>query len=166
MLHDMGVSWERIDFDPEPGTAAAGGPNWRNHRVEFSAVRFVPEEGLAEASEPVETDDDLAALLADSVFYFGNSSASIRRSDRAKLDRVARRVTDDGESRVIGVRAFADRWGNEDFNMALARQRQGAIFDALVELGVPPERLEAAEIAIATDGGPSWKQRRAELVIY
>jgi outer membrane protein OmpA-like peptidoglycan-associated protein len=182
MLQQMGVPWRCIRIEDEVGEIEPGPPSWREHRVEFTAIKSLPPDaevasGDGDADETGEdkqlevniagSDDPLAMLVEDATIYFGGNSADVRTNDEKKLRRIASYLTKDGETRNLAVRAVTDRWGNKDYNRALGRRRQKAVIGVLASAGAPPERLIADKIKSTTadEGGPSWKQRRAELTL-
>ena len=107
MLQQMGVEWQRIRIEDEVGVSDPDArPSWRDHRVEFSAIRTLPpgdstSEELAASggATGVEldatvagSDDPLATLVADTIIYFGGNSAKVspQRQEEAQTHRRVR----------------------------------------------------------------------------
>ncbi len=113
----------------------------------------------------------LAPAVLQERLYFDLNSAAIQAADRAgKLAAIATflEASPDVQLKIIG---HSDEQGSREVNEIVARDRAAAVRDALVDLGLEPERLLTEAIPDPpTDLGPEaprWQGRcvRFELVL-
>lgn len=91
---------------------------------------------------------------------FGMGSS---RLDPAARDQLTALVEDLGDWRLAVEGGFSPE-GNREANLALASARAAAVQQALLELGLPPERVEVRPPAIPEGGGPASSQRVAVII--
>ena len=89
----------------------------------------------AESPEPAETQQF--------VVRFDSGSAQLRQDALAVVDRAANAARN-GANPSLLLEGHADTVGNEAFNLELSRQRAEAVQQALVQRGVPRDRISLA----------------------
>ncbi len=114
---------------------------------------------VAAASASVAQDDDRILI------YFDSGSAEISPSEIEKLD-LAARTFRAGDPLVMFVTGTADRTGPADGNLALSVDRAATVADALIDRGIPAERLFVvgkgeAEVRVQTDDNIAEQGNRA-----
>ena len=70
-----------------------------------------------------------------------------------------------GIGTVITITGYADRTGNAQANVDLAKQRAVAVRDALVAQGVNPERIRLSPPATVTGTGADDEARRVDIAV-
>jgi outer membrane protein OmpA-like peptidoglycan-associated protein len=106
--------------------------------------------------------------LQDVVFDVGR--AELRPGAYRTLERLAQVLRQHPERRVR-VEGFTDSTGSEDLNLDLSQRRAMAVRDALVGMGVPPERIEVRGFGeafpVASNATVAGRQmnRRVEIVL-
>jgi outer membrane protein OmpA-like peptidoglycan-associated protein len=109
--------------------------------AEAPAAAPEPKAAPAEQAQADACEGGLGALLGRSTVEFATGSAVLAPSSRALLDRVAEVArTCPGTLRVEG---HTDSTGDAARNLALSQARAEAVRQALVERGLPAERLVA-----------------------
>ncbi|MCB9674552.1 MAG: OmpA family protein [Alphaproteobacteria bacterium] len=112
--------------------------------------------GRVELGQPVLFDLDRAALRADS---------------RALLEDVARRLKSDRSIALLEIAGHTDDQGGVVYNQQLSERRATIVRDALVGLGVEPERLVRRGYGLSrpasagTDDASRQLNRRVEFVV-
>ena len=113
---------------------------------------------------------DPEALKADTV-YFDLDSATIKNSEKSKLDRVAEYIKSNSSHDLI-IEGHCDERGTENYNLSLGEKRAGALREYLIgNCGVNSDRVEIisyGEIRPASigQGESNWsKNRRGEFVV-
>lgn len=91
---------------------------------------------------------------------FGMGSS---RLDPAARDQLAQLVRELGDWRLAVEGGFSPE-GNREANLALARARAAAVQQALLELGLPPDRVELRPPAVPEGEGPASSQRVAVII--
>ncbi len=101
--------------------------------------------------------------------YFDYDKASVRASERPKLQQAADYLRDNPDARLI-VEGNCDWRGTREYNLALGDRRAGAVKQYLMDLGIDQARIEtlshgdlnatenAAEATMSQD-------RRADLIV-
>jgi outer membrane protein OmpA-like peptidoglycan-associated protein len=109
---------------------------------------------------------DFARAAAGPV-EFARSSAEIRASSYATLDRVVN-AADDCRDDTITITGHTDSTGSEAWNLRLSRERAGSVAGYLQRHGIDPERLRVeglgSSVPIADDDTPHGRSlnRRIE----
>ncbi len=88
---------------------------------------------------PGSTDEDHAALAADTI-HFAYDSAAIRKTDKSNLQAVADALSRDPSAKLL-IEGNCDERGTEEYNRALGERRALAARQALAKLGVDPMRI-------------------------
>lgn len=83
-------------------------------------------------------------LLILEKIYFETNSAVIQRRSLTVIDAVAATLIGNPQIRKLEVQGHADERGNDDYNLRLTRDRAAAVVEALVQRGVPRDRLQSA----------------------
>ena len=110
-----------------------------------AAARAVDSEVAVVEDDAAKAADEAAAkaaALADRmpVVYFDFDRYNIRSDMQAKVEQIAR-IMKEESSVNFRIEGNCDEWGTEEYNYALGLRRAKAIQDALVRLGVQPDRL-------------------------
>ncbi|MEM7327701.1 MAG: OmpA family protein [Pseudomonadota bacterium] len=106
-----------------------------------------PEPSPDETAIPVEVDQAaeceraIAALFLDSKIEFATGSARIAEVSGRLLDQLTARVATCDVAMVI--EGHTDSTGSASLNDQLSLARANAVRDALIERGIPPERIVA-----------------------
>lgn len=101
---------------------------------------------------------------------FDSGQANLKSGSRRALENVARFVGRQADREIV-IEGFTDSVGPDDFNQALSERRAEAVRDALVDLGVPPERITARGLGeafpVANNSTAAGRQlnRRVEIVM-
>ena len=108
------------------GTAEPIGPNGTNPLAPIASF-----EGR---------DVDYKPFEADTV-YFDYDRASIKASERSKLEDVANQLKKAAPGNDVVVEGHCDERGTEEYNRALGERRAQAIREYLIGLGIGAERI-------------------------
>ncbi|MCA9533485.1 MAG: OmpA family protein [Myxococcales bacterium] len=87
--------------------------------------------------------DDNSLIILDKI-YFETNSAQIMSRSNAILDAVAATLRGNPQIRLIEVQGHADERGNDQHNLRLTQDRAASVVEALVQRGVPRDRLRSA----------------------
>jgi peptidoglycan-associated lipoprotein len=163
-----------------PGRAVHRG-NWPDGRIDTSGARFsrpapVP---VAPAEEEWQPADPMPALSAADLnrmgvlqtVHFDFDQAALASTEQQNVLRAnAIWLADNPTARII-VEGHCDERGTRRYNLALGQRRAEAARDALVAMGVAPERIEVVSYgeelpAEARSNEAAWAaNRRAEFII-
>jgi outer membrane protein OmpA-like peptidoglycan-associated protein len=119
----------------------------------------------------IEQTDRGVQIFLPSTVLFDAGKAEFKQADAAPyLDRLAKLLTDKTKN-MVAVEGHTDNVGNAAGNQKLSEQRAEVIRAALVQRGVPAERLSSVGYSFnrplasnATDQGKAMN-RRVELII-
>jgi peptidoglycan-associated lipoprotein len=112
---------------------------------------------------------DTAALAAYTI-HFGFDSAAIKKTEQASLAAVASALKGNPSDKLL-IEGNCDERGTEEYNRALGERRALAAREALVKLGVSPDRIRTISYGKDKPVDPShtegaWsKNRRADFVL-
>jgi outer membrane protein OmpA-like peptidoglycan-associated protein len=128
------------------------------------------ESQLAQMQEmkPQETERGIVLTLTDVLFDLDKST--LKPGAERTLDKLARLLKESPE-RTLLVEGFTDSTGPEEYNQKLSEERAQAVRDALVGLGINPERIRTRgygeNFPVASNENPGGRQlnRRVEIVI-
>jgi outer membrane protein OmpA-like peptidoglycan-associated protein len=95
-----------------------------------------PDHGIVEWGE--------GGLTMMEPIYFQTDSAVIQRRSHRLLDAIAAAILGNPAARLLEVQGHADERGDDDYNLALTRDRAAAVVEALVERRVAEGRLRFA----------------------
>lgn len=124
---------------------------------------------LGEAGKHDGWPQDRETLKADTV-YFDFDSSAIKDNQKAKIQAVADYLRN-SSGNALKVEGHCDERGTEEYNRALGERRALAIREALVGLGIAPDRIDTisfGEDKPAVDGHDeaAWsKNRRGEFIV-
>lgn len=141
----------------------------------------VPSDAPAAGTTPSGRSSLVAALggratehgilldLADSDLSFPVGQATLPAGERPGLDRIAS-VLVQHPTLTIRVEGHTDSAGPEHANLTLSQARADAVRQALVERGVPAERIETVGLGetrpIADNGTPAGRDRNRRIEVY
>jgi peptidoglycan-associated lipoprotein len=139
--------------------------------VNSTTVTTPPEKAGEQTSRPDmgNFNEDKEALKAESV-HFDLDRATVKGSERPKLDRVAAYMKSEG-SISLRVEGNCDERGTEDYNRSLGERRALSAREYLVNSGVAPERITTVTLGEdnPADTGhdeSAWsKNRRADFIV-
>lgn len=115
-----------------------------------------------------ETDRGLVLVPGNILFEF--DSANIKPGSERTIQKVAQFLIEYPD-RQIQVEGFTDSVGDETYNQELSRRRAEAVKQALINAGVPSNRINAEgmgeEFPVASNETPSGRleNRRVEIIV-
>ena len=80
-------------------------------------------------------------ILIETTLYFEFSSAEVTSKEKAKLMDVLKHLNGSQNAKVL-VSGYADKVGNEEFNLNLSLKRAEKVRDELIKLGVNSNQIE------------------------
>lgn len=104
--------------------------------------------GIAPVLDPLHCQDDVNALLRARTIRFDEGRSRIDAASADLLDEVAASLRPCVGS-IIAVTGHTDSRGNEGANLALSRERAGAVRAALIARGIPADGLRASGVGSA-----------------
>ena len=110
--------------------------------VEKEIVREVPVERIVERIVEKESGEKSERILAEMMenVNFDFDTAVLSPSSGRILDAVAQMLLQYPDTRFL-ICGYTDSVGSDEYNEALSRDRAKAVWQALVDRGVPPGRL-------------------------
>ena len=130
---------------------------------------FAPGTVAASTTAMNAGPQDREKLKAETV-YFDVDSATIKNSEKSKLQKVADYLKANPTHDVL-IEGHCDERGTEQYNLSLGEKRAQAVREHLVSLGAPADALYTqsygeAHPASEGTGEAAWsKNRRAEFVV-
>jgi peptidoglycan-associated lipoprotein len=163
-----------------PGRAVHRG-NWPDGRIDTSAARVsrpapapvAPPEEEWQPADPMPelSAADLNRMGVLQTIHFAFDQAELASSDQQNIMRAnAIWLAENPTARII-VEGHCDERGTRRYNLALGQRRAEAARDALVAMGVAPDRIEVVSYgeelpAQANSNEAAWAaNRRAEFII-
>ncbi len=97
--------------------------------------------------------------------YFDTDSALLRPDTRDTLKQYAKSILDHPEWGVLMIDGHCDERGSGEYNLALGRRRAAAVERYLLDLGVPPSRLDTRSFGeekpvVAGHDEKAWRYNR------
>jgi outer membrane protein OmpA-like peptidoglycan-associated protein len=115
-----------------------------------------------------ETNRGLMFTLGDVLFEYGQ--ADLREESLESLDRLVNFIND-YPNRKVSIEGHTDSRGSDEFNLKLSQQRADGVRRALIDRGVPKDRVQSVGLgeefplsSNETDAGRS-QNRRVEIII-
>jgi outer membrane protein OmpA-like peptidoglycan-associated protein len=143
-------------FDAPPAPAPAPAP------------AQAPPAAPAEAAAATACEGELAQLLERSTIEFATGSAVLVPASGTLLDRVAEVAK--GCPGTLRVEGHTDSTGDEAANLALSRGRADAVRQALLQRGLPGERLVAEGFGqarpLAPNDTPAGRARNRRIELH
>jgi outer membrane protein OmpA-like peptidoglycan-associated protein len=140
----------------------------REREAELSAAdAAVMRQRLAEL-QAEQTERGLVMTLSDVLFDV--DSANLKPGARLTLDRLAEFLAAEPSRRLL-IEGHTDSSGSDDYNLGLSDQRARAVQTALLNRGIPPDRIEAEGLGesfpVASNDTVAGRQqnRRVEIII-
>lgn len=120
---------------------------------------------VAAAAPGVVVTEEASVVVEGGVvkFYFASGSAALAPGAAEALADVARGAGEQGRTALVS--GYHDATGDAALNAELAKQRAMAVRDALLELGVPAERVELRKPEVTQADGDNAEARRVEVVL-
>ncbi len=116
-----------------------------------------------------ETRTKNREMFAADIVYFDVDSASVKGSEKSKLEAVAAGMKSQPGGDLL-IEGHCDERGTEGYNLALGDRRANALREYLANLGVPADKIhtvsfgEAKPAATGTGEGVWSKNRRGEFI--
>jgi peptidoglycan-associated lipoprotein len=130
--------WNIVGPPGPPGPAGPPGPPGAQGPPGVAGA-----QGPAGAVGPAGKAGADAAWLSVSDILFDFDKADIRQEEAQKIRQVANHMKQN-ETLIIRIDGHADPRGGDRYNAALSERRVDAVRRALVDAGVPAERIEMA----------------------
>jgi len=132
--------------------------------AKVTATAYVPPKmaGAATASSGAGSPAPTHALSDIEVFFASGSAA---------LDDAAKGVVRMKAAEVMGIgtpmtiTGYADKTGNAQVNVELAKKRAAAVREALVNLGIAPERIRMVPPVTVTGSADDSRARRVDILV-
>jgi peptidoglycan-associated lipoprotein len=124
---------------------------------------------LADRSKRDHYNEDREALKA-STLYFDFDRASVRTSERKKVEKVAAALKARAET-AVEIEGHCDERGTEEYNRSLGERRALAVREYLITLGIEPDRIFTVSFGkdrpvLPGHNEAAWsKNRRGEFVL-
>jgi len=124
------------------GAAVGGSIGYLMDQQQKEFEKALEAERAARTAEVERVRDDLLKITLSNEVSFDFDSAEIKPAFRPTLQRLAEVLIkyERSRARIVG---HTDSIGPEDYNLELSLRRAEAVRQALIEYGVPPERLTA-----------------------
>jgi peptidoglycan-associated lipoprotein len=102
----------------------------------------VEEETLGGAKVSAENaNQEFAKKLSSIVIYFDFDKYNIRPDQWPKVEKLAELIKSNPSNYTVRIEGNCDEWGTEEYNYALGLKRANSVRNALIKLGVDPEKL-------------------------
>jgi peptidoglycan-associated lipoprotein len=88
-----------------------------------------------------DVNQNLAKLLAKEVVHFDFDKYNIRPDQMPIVEEVANILKDAKGNFTVRIEGNCDEWGTDEYNYALGLKRAKTVKQALIDLGVPAEKL-------------------------
>jgi len=132
--------------------------------VKVKATAYVPPQAATTpATASGDKDSTRAPTPSDASVYFATGSAALDDTAKGVIRMKAAEVL--GIGTPITIIGYADKTGRSNNNAELAKQRALAVRDALVQLGVRPDRLRLQQPADVTGSGTDDQARRVDMMV-
>ncbi|MGK0387859.1 MAG: outer membrane protein OmpA-like peptidoglycan-associated protein [Maribacter sp.] len=96
--------------------------------------------------------------------YFDFDQYNIKGSEKEKLDDLLIRLRSNTYAKV-SLKAYCDFKGTNEYNIHLSNNRAVAIFEYLVQNGIPKERIAYVGLGEVNDDNPRWMNRRVDISV-
>jgi outer membrane protein OmpA-like peptidoglycan-associated protein len=182
-LARQGIARDRIArAEREEQTVLTGKAEETNRRLARALEQSKQEAAAADerARRAIDTlhevasirrDEEELRISIDGAVLFGSDSNELMPLGKAKLDRVASALIEQGDDKSIVVEGHTDSRGSDMYNEALSQRRAEAVRDYLASKGVPMERMRAdgkgESFPLATNDTATGRanNRRVEIVV-
>lgn len=135
-----------------------------------TSVPINPSEAGIQTTRPDANLPENRDILKAETLYYDLDRATVRASERPKLDRVATYLKNTPNA-MLKVEGHCDERGTEDYNRSLGERRALAAREYLVNSGIAPERVTTVTLgedqpAETGHDEAAWsKNRRAEFIV-
>ena len=82
-----------------------------------------------------------AKELAEIIVYFDFDKYNIKPSEWPKVEKLAELIKEHPANYTVRIEGNCDEWGTEEYNYALGLKRANTVKNALIKLGVDPQKL-------------------------
>jgi len=134
--------------------------------VKVTATAYVPPKATATTpASPLQGSGarTAAPALSDIAVFFARGSAALDDTARGVVRMKAAEVM--GIGTPITITGYADRTGNAQANVELAKKRAAAVREALVNLGVATERIRMVPPVSVTGDSDDSRARRVDIIV-
>jgi len=104
-----------------------------------TATIQVTEDSVSQKQDEVK--QDLAQMLSKKVVHFDFDKYNIRPDQMPIVEEVANILKDAKGNFTVRIEGNCDEWGTDEYNYALGLKRAKTVKQALIDLGVPAEKL-------------------------
>ena len=88
-----------------------------------------------------QNNQQFAKKLASIVVYFDFDKYNIRPDQWPKVEKLAELIKSNPSNYTVRIEGNCDEWGTEEYNYALGLKRANSVRNALIKLGVDPQKL-------------------------
>jgi peptidoglycan-associated lipoprotein len=97
----------------------------------------VTEDSMSDS----EVNQKLAKALSAEVVHFDFDKYNIRQDQLPIIEKIANILKDTNTNYTVRIEGNCDEWGSDEYNYALGLKRAKVVKQALIDLGVPAEKL-------------------------
>jgi membrane fusion protein (multidrug efflux system) len=133
--------------------------------VKVTATAYVPPKTTATPASPLQGSGARTPThaLSDIAVFFASGSAALDDAAKGVVRMKAAEVM--GIGTPITITGYADRTGNAQANVELAKRRAAAVREALVNLGVATERIRMVPPVSVTGDSDDSRARRVDSLV-
>jgi membrane fusion protein (multidrug efflux system) len=134
--------------------------------AKVTAAAYVPSKTTgAAAASSVSSAGSRAPTpaLSDIAVFFKSGSVALDDTAKGVVRMKAAEVM--GIGTPITITGYADKTGNAQANVELAKKRAAAVRDALVNLGITPKRIRVVPPVSVTGSSDDDRARRVDIVV-
>ena len=158
--------------DPKPPPQAPAGPTTAPAATAAPQAEANPKPDDVPSKSSINISDEIkkACGITDADAHFAYDSANVRPEDKAILTKLATCfVSGPLKGRQMRLVGHADNRGEEDYNMVLGGRRADNIKTAIVEAGMPTDKVATTSRgeldSTGTDEASWFKDRRVDVVL-
>ena len=140
-----------------------------NARISLAIIAALICSGpcLAQSATPTSVKTGAPSSLE---ILFDQGSSRLRSSAKETLDSASRAYSE-GKPIVMIISGSSDRSGNANANLKLSQRRANAVFQGLLDRGIPAERFQIlakgeTELAIPTPRGIAKRENRRVVITW
>ncbi len=129
------------------------------------------EDNLTTKTTIKKVDKDLAHKISQIVVYFDFDKYNIKSSELPKIEKLASLIKNNKGHYIVRIEGNCDEWGSEEYNYALGLKRANVVKDALIQLGVNPDKLSLISYGelnpvCTAHAAWCWKENRRDNFTY
>ncbi|NPA12292.1 MAG: OmpA family protein [Epsilonproteobacteria bacterium] len=132
---EVGANGTQTENISGAGVAGAESVDTTNANVESATI------GESTSSTISGKNQVFAKKLSTIVVYFDFDKYNIKPSEMPKVEKLAELIKSNPSNYTVRIEGNCDEWGTEEYNYALGLKRANTVKDALIKLGVDPQKL-------------------------